>query len=347
MSRSKRRAFTLVELLVVIAIIGILVALLLSAVQAAREAARRMQCKNHLKQIGLAWQIHHEAHQHFPIDGWGQQWIGDPDRGFGLRQPGGWPYNMLPYIEETAIHDIGVGLTREGVPVKDNPAKLKAGAQIALHPLAALHCPSRRTAKLYPHGVPFREIQNADMSGDTSDPDDPNISNVVAKIDYAANGGDDFRKMLRRGGIPGTYEHVDDPAVYWPWPNGSSFPGVVFVHTKMAFRDIYDGTSHTYMVGEKYLSTDAYEGSTDELHGDAQIAFIGTYIHIRRFTGDAPQQDRPGLQSFRIFGSAHPANFHMTMCDGSVITTSYEIDIETFHRLGNRLDRKPVDMSGL
>ena len=76
-----KRGFTLVELLVVITIIGILIALLLPAVQAAREAARIAQCRNNLKQLGLAMLDFEQANGHFPSGGWGYLWVGNPDRG--------------------------------------------------------------------------------------------------------------------------------------------------------------------------------------------------------------------------------------------------------------------------
>ena len=92
--------FTLIQLLVVVSIIGILAALLLPAVQAAREAARQTQCGNNVKQLTLAVLSHESALKVFPTGGWAYDWLGDPDRGSGIGQPGGWIYNVLPFLEE-------------------------------------------------------------------------------------------------------------------------------------------------------------------------------------------------------------------------------------------------------
>ena len=109
-SRNAKRGligFTLIELLVVIAIIGTLIALLIPAVQAAREAARRLQCGNHIKQLALAVTNHESALCSFPTGGWHKTWLGHPDRQFGGKQPGGWIYNVLPFLEQGALHDLG------------------------------------------------------------------------------------------------------------------------------------------------------------------------------------------------------------------------------------------------
>ena len=97
--KGKLQAFTLVELLVVIAIIGILIALLLPAVQAAREAARRMQCTNHLKQLALAGHTFHDAYKRLPASYDDEIWLSKPV------WYGGWPGLLLPFFEQQAIYE--------------------------------------------------------------------------------------------------------------------------------------------------------------------------------------------------------------------------------------------------
>ncbi len=108
--RRVREGFTLVELLVVIAIIGILVALLLPAIQAAREAARRNQCTNNLKQLALGALNHESTFKQFPSAGLGYKWGGDPNFGGGRKQPGVGSITRCPFIEEQQIHDMGMGV---------------------------------------------------------------------------------------------------------------------------------------------------------------------------------------------------------------------------------------------
>ena len=143
--------FTLVEVLVVIAIIGALIALLLPAVQAARESARRGSCANNLKQIATAALLHEETHGIFPTGGWSGDWVGEPDAGFRTKQPGGWIYNILPFIEGHTLRDLGKGQTGE--------AKEAALVQLLESPLETLVCPSRRFAELFPYSGP-ETLQN-------------------------------------------------------------------------------------------------------------------------------------------------------------------------------------------
>jgi len=131
-----------VELLVVIAIIGILVALLLPAVQAARESARALQCKNNMKQLSLACVTHVSAQGIFPSGGWGWAWAGDPDRGFGADQPGGVFYQLLPYLEQQNLHQLGSGLS--------NSQKMATSLEMVQTVIPGLTCPTRRQAGNYP-----------------------------------------------------------------------------------------------------------------------------------------------------------------------------------------------------
>ena len=127
-ARSPReRGFTLVELLVVIAIIGILIALLLPAVQAAREAARRVQCANQIRQLATGSLLHLDSQGHLPCGGWKWTWVGDPDRGFGSAHTTGFnmafcdgSVRMMNYEVDRATHRC-LGVRHDGAAIGESP----------------------------------------------------------------------------------------------------------------------------------------------------------------------------------------------------------------------------------
>ena len=335
--RASRRfapsGFTLIELLVVIAIIGILVALLLPAVQSARESSRRMQCANQLKQIGLASANHLEVHKHFPTSGWGFDWIGDPDRGFGRRQPGGWLFNILPYLEENNLWQLGAGMA----PM--SPERMKANAQRLTTALPIFVCPSRRNAELWPTWL---------TSPHYSDP-----VTKVARSCYAINGGDVYPEL--KPFPTGPADLADGDSAVWTqaYADIAKFvTGISYPASQLRAAKVTDGLSKTYLVGEKHLNPDGYFTGSDG--GDNESMWMGINADIQRWTAFSttppidylpPLQDQTGANNLYQWGSAHAGAFNMVFCDGSVHAISYEIDAETHRRLGNRADGLPIDSS--
>jgi prepilin-type N-terminal cleavage/methylation domain-containing protein/prepilin-type processing-associated H-X9-DG protein len=154
--------FTLVELLVVIAIIGILVALLLPAIQYAREAARRVQCINNLKQVGLAAIQYENVRRHYAT------------RTESSFRDGSWITSVMPYMEEITLHDRWSQIVKSKSPTPETVTR-----DVLATPIATLYCPSRRPAAAYPTrmgpGWPAAHTDYAINGGASARPDDFNL----------------------------------------------------------------------------------------------------------------------------------------------------------------------------
>ena len=311
--RPNRSAFTLVELLVVIAIIGILIALLLPAVQAAREAARRTQCINNLKQMGLAFQMHHDSHKFFPTGGWGWSWVGDPNEGFDTRQPGGWVFNVLPFMEQEAVWEIGIGSTNVAA---DN------GLRTQKH-IPVFTCPSRRQPLLLPQlgGI---TIFNSTITAPTG--------GLVAKTDYSANCGDQNRNENGGGPAWSTGPYPAPPAT-------PTLENVIsFQCSKVTIAEVLDGTSQTVCVGEKYLNVLNWRNGSDA--ADNENMYTGYNNDVFRSSNVIywpPRRDSAAINLF-IYGSAHHGSYNVVFCDGSSKPISYNISDTVYAKLGNRKD---------
>jgi len=349
MEKSGAFGFTLIELLIVIGIISMLLQMLLPAVQMSREAARQIQCKNNLRQIGMATLLHEGATGRFPTGGWSRYWVGDPDRGNDRRQPGGWIYNILPYIEQQALHDLGSGVT-------DEISKREAAAELMQTPLPVFNCPSRRLSRAYPFthktGRNFEWIEKS------------------AKSDYAGNFGDHAPYISRNRG-PSSFEEADS-GDYRDWDLAPEHTGVIFQISEVRNAEITDGTSQTYLAGEKFLDSRMYK--TGLSVGDDSSMYIGYDFDNLRMSGNPslvmllPKNDRAYLRdsgqpednhggnttaiflhspatSVARFGSAHIAGCNFVFCDGSVRSVSYTVDEEVHRHFANRHDGQVVSES--
>ena len=347
-----RRAhgFTLVELLVVIAIIGVLVALLLPAVQAAREAARNSQCKNSLKQIGLAMLNYESAKKEFPAGGWGFRWMGDPDAGSGPRQPGGWIFQVAPYLEQANVTRLGGGTRGQ--------AKYDALAQQRAAIIPLFYCPSRRGP------VPMPSVE---MCFNSANPE------FEARSDYAVNGG--AVPVAPGAGPPPNSDYTDCAGGYpncaWSQSNDTinRFTGIVTARLGAKLRQVTDGSSNTIMAGEKYLPPFFYENvsgkpytigtanAADDNPGDNSSMYQGYDKDTVRWPsgeitdagleeGNLPLRDTDvganektyhpaGHQSM---GSPHAGGVNLVYADGSVHAVAFDVQALVWNSLADRQD---------
>jgi prepilin-type N-terminal cleavage/methylation domain-containing protein len=325
-----RRAFTIVELLVTISLIGILVSLTLVALSAARQSALRMQCQSNLKQLALATLTHVNTQKHFPTGGWGGIWVGLPDRGFGVRQPGGWGYNVLPFIDEQSLHSLG-SRTSEAEMMAASAARLQT-------PVSVYVCPSRRAAE----PLPISPVYASWLKGSLPTP-------AVARTDYAMIAGDQPRSEIlgvKRKNFHGPPSLLDGDSARYQWPSTHEFTGVSYLRSTIRPSAISDGTAKVYMLGEKYLSAANYETGRD--HGDDWSLYAGFQDDVYRSTNviypPAPDGEPTRREDEGRLGSAHSGGWHAAMCDGSVHFISYDLEAVIHRRLGNRADGQAANL---
>lgn len=354
-ARRQKRAFTLIELLVVIAIIGILVSLLLPAVQQVREAARRTECLNNLKQVGLASQNYVSARRAFPTAG------GNPDTwDFWVMQNGwpdflpqnrqyesaGWMFQLLTYIEQDNLAKQRTNLGWEG---GDYP--------LISTRISTYQCPSRgeRFGVLGLNSVALGDY--AGIMGSENDlPDgewgysfNEGQSPNVNEARYVWSG------IISKGGATDYVTTSGGPTI-------TKFP-------KVTFASITDGSSNTAMIMEKAVAVEnwsipdtggydfwelkGYYGGADwpTMRVVTDLAGPGTNPAVEVISDSTPRPqpwhsyptgDRPFEKGF---GSAHPATFNAVFGDGSTKPIAYQVDLTLLNRLGKRNDGFVIDLS--
>jgi prepilin-type N-terminal cleavage/methylation domain-containing protein len=343
-------AFTLVELLVVIAIIGILVALLLPAIQAAREAARRIDCQNHLKQVGLALQNFESAKKVFPTGGdFFYPKIEDYlDNGVpnGPEKQGlGWGFQLLPFLELQNAFNVRTTQDLKSILVEmyfcASRGRMGLAADIQSSPL----------------GVILSDYASATPCGYA----DYRQTTPPAYVPYMAVNQSNSRTIIYGCADGATcILKVPDAEVYLgvivrtPWIlKEKRFARNVSFPTKM--KQISDGTSNTMVISEKFNRPDLYDGSTFAWSDDRGWS-DGWDCDTVRSTCFEPRADSltvtdaiiaKGQADVPFFGSAHPTAMNSVFADGAVHSIRYDVDPLVFDRIGNREDAQVVDLEQL
>jgi prepilin-type N-terminal cleavage/methylation domain-containing protein len=340
--RPNEDGFTLVELLVVIAIIGILVALLLPAVQAAREAARRMQCSNHLKQWSLALHNYHDSYKSFPSTG-----------GFFASHGWGFMPMMLPHIEQSGMAD-QVNFCR--LPVTHASHAPARQAQISI-----LWCPSDPGPKTLPNRA-------LPIGGGT--PDGTPAGTWIASVtNYVSSYGDGFNNVpsdvyggdgaMARYGAGGCASNTTGtPTANCPSPGigyggGKLHRGIIDYRGEspaVTMADILDGTTNTIMMGHTttFASSNSlvWCSSTGAAHGTSLP--INFALKLCRGTPGMYPGGCNGLASTwmsRGFQSWHPGGTMSSMADGSVQFFSETIELRVHNALGSRAGGESINHS--
>lgn len=342
------RAFTLVELLVVIAIIGVLVALLLPAIQAAREAARRLECQNNLKQIGLGLQNFVGAKGTFPTGGdiifpvLSNYLTGGIPNG-PEKQGLGWGYQILPFLEQQNVYDV------------TDINKLKATV------VAMYFCPSRGRIGLAQDvqssglGVVLSDYASATPCGYADS------RQINAYVPYLAVNQTNARTLIFgcTSGSTCILKVPDDETylgviVRTPWIiKEKRFARSAPMPTKM--KQITDGTSNTMVISEKFNRPDLYDGTTFAWSDDRGWS-DGWDPDTVRSTCFEPREDSlnvtdaiisKGQADVPFFGSAHPSLMNAVFADGAVHAIRYDVDPLVFDRVANREDGQVVDLEQL
>jgi prepilin-type N-terminal cleavage/methylation domain-containing protein/prepilin-type processing-associated H-X9-DG protein len=334
--KSGRRGFTLVELLVVIAIIGILVALLLPAVQAAREAARRTQCLNRMKQIGLALMNHHDTVRQFPPGLADEPNTESTTPSASQYSELGYIPYILNYMEYTALFD--------QMSLKchwdQNPNRPVAESS----PLPQFHCPSQEDYQ--------NTFYQPPGGGGTE-----NRSNLLSHY-HAVMGArpKSCPPTLALGYPESTYSVYVTPAGKSCGDNSftggygvSASNGVMYPASKTNMKDITDGSTHTFLVGEL-----SWNGGPQRIWsvGGGSATNLDTYVYTAkniywplntacRASVDDPRPC-PYANNDMSFGSNHPGGCHFAMCDGSVQFVRQDIALDLLKAMASRKSGEAV-----